>query len=116
MNTVAVKSQIDEIVSKITDYIHPERIILFGSFAQGTANEDSDLDLLVIVPDSSLPRYKRSVPIYKMLSGYNFSKDILVYTQQEIDKYKDIQNTFVYEVLNTGRVVYSSVIPAKAGI
>lgn len=106
MNTFTVKSQIDEITGRIAEYMHPDRIILFGSFARDAATEDSDLDLLVIVPDSDLPRYRRSVPLYKMLAGYPFSKDILVYTRQEIDKYRDIQNTFINEVLSTGKIVY----------
>jgi len=49
------KVKIDEIVNKIASFINPKRIILFGSYAVEKANDESDLDLLVVVEcDGSL--------------------------------------------------------------
>ena len=56
------------IVSRIVPVVHPEKIILFGSRARGTARLDSDIDLLVIAR-SEQPRYRRAAPIYGVLSA-----------------------------------------------
>ena len=74
-----------EVVRRIVSAVDPEKIILFGSHAYGKAKKGSDLDLLVIVKESSLPRYKRSVPIYKALAGILVPKDVVVYTEKEIE-------------------------------
>ena len=52
--------KISEIVNKIASGYQPDKIILFGSYASGTPNEDSDLDLFVI-KDTDLPRPQRAV-------------------------------------------------------
>ena len=75
-----------EVVRRIVSAVDPEKIILFGSHAYGKAKKGSDLDLLVIVKESSLPRYKRSVPIYKALAGILVPKDVVVYTEKEIEE------------------------------
>jgi predicted nucleotidyltransferase len=58
---------VDEIVHRIVETIRPEKVILFGSRARGDAQPESDLDLLVIA-DSTQPRYRRSAPLYGALS------------------------------------------------
>ena len=50
----AIQSELNELVSKITETISADAVILFGSFAYGTPNEDSDIDLYVIVADKSI--------------------------------------------------------------
>ena len=72
------KSLLDEIVNRIVRAVNPERIILFGSYAYGKPDSNSDLDILVIVKESKLPRYKRAVPVYRALEGILIPKDILV--------------------------------------
>ena len=101
------ESQINEVVYKIANFYRPEKIILFGSYATQTANENSDLDLL-IVKNSNLPRTERNIEIWKELrkEKYFFPIDILVYTNSEIEKDKNSKYTFVYEALNKGKIVY----------
>jgi predicted nucleotidyltransferase len=48
--SASVKEAIEEMVRRIVERFDPERIILFGSHARGTANPDSDIDLLVVMP------------------------------------------------------------------
>ena len=48
---------LDEVVNRLVRGLHPERIYLFGSQARSQAGEGSDIDLLVVVPDSDLPRH-----------------------------------------------------------
>lgn len=57
----------DEIVRRIVEVIHPEKVILFGSRARRETRPESDVDLLVIA-ESTEPRYRRSVPLYGALS------------------------------------------------
>ena len=96
---------LQEIVANIVSAVHPDRIILFGSHASGKANPTSDLDILVIA-DSNAPRHKRPIPIYKALSGLLVPKDIVVYTPQEIDEWRDVPQAFITTVIASGKVIY----------
>jgi len=97
--------KISEIINKIVTGYNPEKIILFGSYATGNPNEDSDLDLFVI-KDSDLPRPQRTVQVRKMLYGSMIPIDLIVYTPKEIDESKENRFSFVYKVLNTGKTIY----------
>jgi len=95
-----------EVVRRIVSAVDPEKIILFGSHAYGKAKKGSDLDLLVVVKESSLPRYKRSVPIYKALAGILVPKDVVVYTEKEIEEWRNVPLAFITTVARKGEVIY----------
>lgn len=97
--------QINEVVQRIVTNYHPEKIILFGSYAEGVTNESSDLDLLII-KDSKLPIYKRSVEIRKYLRGMCIPMDLVVYTKDEIKKWKNVQTAFITQILKKGKILY----------
>ena len=98
-----------EIVKRIVNSVHPERIVLFGSYAYGIPTEDSDLDLLVIVKSSKKPRYQRAREIRKHLWGIaDIPKDILVYTQGEIDEWKEVKEAFITSIVGQGRILYEN--------
>ena len=97
--------KISEIVNKIAAGYNPDKIILFSSYATGSPNEDSDLDLFVI-KDTDLPRPQRTVQVRKMLYGSMIPIDLIVYTPKEINESKKNRFSFVYEVLNTGKTLY----------
>ena len=82
------ENKISEIVKKIASGYNPEKIILFGSYASGTAAEDSDIDIFVI-KDSELPRPQRTMQLRRMLLGSQIPMDLIVYTPREVDKEKD---------------------------
>ena len=94
-----------EVVRRILQVTQPEKIFLFGSYARGDATEESDIDILVIQP-SDLPRYKRSTPIRLALRGLFPSKDIVVYTPEEIEEWRSASTSFIASVLREGRVLY----------
>lgn len=96
---------IGEIKDLIAQKISPVKIILFGSLAKGDEKEGSDLDLLII-KESSLPRHKRAKEIRLLLSKYIFGKDILVYTPDEIEEWKDVPDAFITTVMKEGKVLY----------
>jgi len=60
---------LDEIVARLVAGLHPEQIYLFGSRARGKGRNDSDYDLLVILPESDLPRHRREAHAYDLLWG-----------------------------------------------
>ncbi len=99
------KDKISEIINKIASGYNPDKIILFGSYAAGNADDDSDLDLFVI-KDSDLPRPQRTIQVRKMLFGSMVPIDLIVYTPKEIDESKENKFSFVYEVLKTGKTLY----------
>ena len=98
-------------IKLITDCIvreyQPDKIILFGSWARGRADKDSDIDLLVISDrEKNLPRYKRGLDIRLLLSQFGSPKDILFYTHDDVERWRDVPQTFISTVLNEGRVLY----------
>ncbi|MHB1252850.1 MAG: nucleotidyltransferase domain-containing protein [Candidatus Humimicrobiaceae bacterium] len=96
---------IKKIADKIKKAVDPEKIILFGSYGTGKQKKESDLDILIIM-NSSLPRYKRAVPVYKALAGVLIPKDIMVYTPEEVEDWKDVPQAFVTTAVSKGRVLY----------
>jgi uncharacterized protein len=105
------QSQIAEIVSILSLQCNPEKIILFGSYAHGTADENSDLDL-AIIKKTDLPGYKRPIEFRKALrlgqKKWYFPMDIIVYTPEEIQKYGEDPLSFIHEIFSTGKVMYES--------
>ena len=96
---------IDQIVQKIVDQVNPLQVILFGSYASGMPNIDSDVDLFVIV-ESNLPRHKRSAKIRLLFSPAPCPLDILVYTPQEVESCSGVVNHIVTHVMTMGKILY----------
>jgi len=94
-----------EIVARIQCAAQPDRVILFGSRARGTARPESDLDLLVI-QDSDQPRYRRSAPYYTLLADLPVEVEVMVYTPQEVEEWSSVPEAFVTTALREGRVLY----------
>ncbi|MBA4409049.1 MAG: nucleotidyltransferase domain-containing protein [Bacteroidota bacterium] len=99
------KDKISEIVGMIASGYNPEKIILFGSYATGNPDENSDLDLFII-KETNLSRPERTVQVRKMLFGARIPIDLIVFTPKEIEESKGNKSGFVYEVLNTGKTLY----------
>jgi uncharacterized protein len=98
--------QLDEMVQRLVDCLKPERIILFGSYAYGQPNADSDVDLLVIVAESAEPGYRRAQKAYGALSGLGVSKDIIVMTCEEVEWEARVPNSLVSQAIHRGKVLY----------
>lgn len=70
--------------------LSPERIYLFGSEARSDAGPDSDYALLVVIPTSTLPRYRRDQAAFQALLGVGVAKDVLVLTHDEFERQKQV--------------------------
>lgn len=101
----SIRETIAEMSKRIIENIHPQKIILFGSHARGTAGRDSDVDLLVVVPLEGSKR-KKAVEIYTLLAGLGLPKDVIVVTPEEIEKYGNVPGTIVKSALDEGKVLY----------
>ncbi len=99
------ENKIKQVAERIGIEANAERVILFGSHARGEANENSDVDFMIIA-ESNLPRFKRSRKLYKLFQPYPFSMDLLVYTPQEVKKGKKSHISFVSTVLREGKTLY----------
>jgi predicted nucleotidyltransferase len=94
-----------EMVARIRKVAQPERIILFGSRARGTAHADSDFDLLVI-KESDKPRYQRSIPLYSILADLPAEVEVVVYTPEEVREWSTVPEAFVTTAVSEGKVLY----------
>lgn len=97
---------LDQITQKLVATMNPEKIILFGSHAYGKPNENSDIDLLVIVSDSNEPRHRRSRQAYKVLRGIGVPTDVIVMTREEVNKKVNVQSSLINRVIHDGKVLY----------
>jgi len=104
-NNMAATEKIEEMVRRIVDRFHPERIILFGSHARGTAEPDSDVDLLVVMHVNGPKRAKR-LEIRAPLSGVGLAKDIVVVTPEEVERLRNFPGTIIRPALQEGKVLY----------
>lgn len=96
--------KIQEMIRRIVEGFSPDKVILFGSHARGTAGPDSDVDLLVIKPVEGSKR-DESVGIRTTLRGLG-AKDIVIATPEEIDRYGDLVGSVLYDALREGRTLY----------
>ena len=99
------KDKIRQVATRIGTETNAEQVILFGSHARGAANENSDVDLMIIA-ESDLPRFKRSRELDKLFRPYPFSMDLLVYTPEEFENGKKTYLSFVSTVLREGEILY----------
>lgn len=97
--------RLTEIKNRILAAGSPHKIVLFGSRARGEARPDSDYDILVIEP-SDLPRYKRAVKYRRALVGACLSKDIVVWTPDEVQAWSRVPEAFITKALSEGVTLY----------
>lgn len=97
-----------EIVRRLVDAFQPERVYLFGSKARGDAGPDSDYDILLVVPESPDPPYRRAQRAQDMLWGIWTAADVLVLTREEFDSRRYVPTSLAATVLAEGRLLYAA--------
>lgn len=102
---MTIQEQIDQVIKAIIAGYAPEKIILFGSYAQGNPTKYSDIDLLVI-KDDNLPKVQRNRVVRSFLKDFSIPVDVIVKTTQEFEMLKDVIGTVVYSANKYGQVLY----------
>jgi predicted nucleotidyltransferase len=108
MTKKQLQKTIDRMVKRIVDRFHPDRVILFGSHARGTAGPDSDVDLLVVMPVAGSKREKQ-LEVRLALHEFKVSKDIIITTPEDFEWRKEIPGTVERPAAREGKVVYARV-------
>jgi uncharacterized protein len=101
--------QINLLKDVIVETMQPKKIYLFGSYANGIPNENSDLDILIEVEKSDLPKVKRNLEVWTVMDSYkelHFPKDIFIFTTQEMNDWKDLKNSFINNALYQSKKLY----------
>lgn len=98
--------KIDAMVRRIVKHFDPEKIILFGSHARGTAGPDSDVDFLVVMPVRGSKRDKQ-IEIRRALHEFRFPKDIIVTTPEDFAWREEIPGTIERPAAREGKVLYA---------
>jgi predicted nucleotidyltransferase len=104
--TTKASETLEEIVDRLVQGMHPERIYLFGSQARDEAGESSDIDLLVVVPDSDLPRHRREAFSYDLLWGLTVPVDVIVLTRAEFQRASRVKTSLASVVQTEGQMLY----------
>jgi predicted nucleotidyltransferase len=97
---------LNEIIRRIINITNPLKIILFGSAARGHMCPNSDLDLLVVMP-SPVHRRKTAQKIYQELIGVDKAADIVVVTEEDIERFKDDYGLIIRPALKDGKIIYA---------
>ena len=95
-----------EVIRRLVDEFQPEMIYLFGSYAWGKPDADSDMDVLVIIPESRESPIQRAVRAQRSLYGVKAPVDVLVKTRQEFQRYSSVKSSLAAQIAREGKLVY----------
>ena len=96
---------LDELTRRIVEAAHPKRIVLFGSAARGDMGPDSDLDVLVIMPDG-IHRRQTAKTICRALFNLGWAKDVVVVTEDDVRRYAEEPSLVICPALQEGKEIY----------
>ncbi len=99
----------DQMVQAIVAEVDPEQVILFGSHARGDARADSDVDLVVVEAEpfgKTRSRRLEAARVYEAVAGFDALTDILLYSRDEVEHWRDSVNHVLARALREGTVLY----------
>ena len=98
-------NEIEQFGRRIGRQFGAEKVVLFGSYAEGTATEDSDIDLLVVA-ETALPQRECYSVARRLVADVPASFDIVVKTPAEYTRWRSVVNNIIYFADKYGRVIY----------
>jgi predicted nucleotidyltransferase len=104
--TPAIPTLLEEAINRLARGIRAESIYLFGSQAIGQGHPDSDYDLLVIVPQSNIPRHQREAFCYDLLWGLTLPVDVIVLTREEFQQSAQVETSLAHTSKTKGLLLY----------
>lgn len=107
--TMIDATKMEEIKRRLVQVYNPLEIYIFGSYSWGHPDEESDLDLLVVVDSigNEIERHRALVNGHRVLADLRFSKDILLFTKQEFDTKAAQITTLINKIKKQGKQIYA---------
>ncbi len=102
----ATADLLTEITRRLVTEFDPDQVILFGSHAWGVPAEDSDVDLLVIVPKTNERPKARAVRAHRCLRGVHLPMDIIVEARDAVARFARVPASLEAAILSRGKVLY----------
>ena len=100
-----MEKALDRIIDYAVCAARPEKIVLFGSFANGKNDIYSDVDLLVVTEHSYMKK-ELEARISSIAKEYSLNADILIHTPSEIEKAYKKPFSFLSSIISGGIIVY----------
>jgi predicted nucleotidyltransferase len=98
---------LQQAVARIVALAQPSRVILFGSYGRGEADEGSDVDLMVVKPRVD-NRGEEMIQLYQVVGQIGAGVDVLVYSEEEYQRRRQVPGTVLYWAHKEGRTLYES--------
>lgn len=108
-DTPHILSQLDGCMNQLVGTLHPTKIVLFGSYAKGTANADSDIDILLVLHQgftAELTRMSAIRQARQILRPIHCPKDVLVFNNAEVLEWIDSPNHIIGQAFQEGIMLY----------
>jgi uncharacterized protein len=103
---MVAKAKIRDYAARVARTFRPDRIILFGSYAYGKPTEDSDVDILIVMPHAESGAVKASE--IRLSEEPGFPTDLLVWSPELVERRKQLRDSFIIEIVEKGEVLYES--------
>lgn len=101
--------EIEELKNTIVKNLHPKKVYLFGSFAEGRATDDSDYDFYIVVNDSERDMIHLTAKAYKAIRDKQYRPvDIIINTEKTFDERKSMVSSLENEVGKKGVLLYGA--------
>ena len=101
------EATLQQVVKRVVAKAQPSRIILFGSYGRGDADEGSDLDLMVVLPEA-LDKYNEMIRLHKAVGSVGAGVDVLMYSEEEFQRRSQVPGNVLYWARNEGRQLYDA--------
>ena len=107
MNQQSLDNILKETIQRILSVVQPKKVVLFGSASRGEMHKDSDIDILVVV-QTGTHRRKTAQKIYRNMVGVGFAVDIIVVTEDDLEKFKDNPGMVIRPAIEEGKILYAA--------
>jgi predicted nucleotidyltransferase len=98
---------IKDLVQRIVAAVRPLRVVVFGSAARGEVGPDSDVDILIVMPEGTHRRHTAQY-LYRTISGVRIPYDLLVVTPADLEEQKGNPGLVYRNILREGRTLYAA--------
>ena len=103
-----VDTTIAEVLERLVEAYHPERVYLFGSRARGDAGLDSDYDFLLVMPDDAPAELLRAGRAYDALWGLKVAAEVVVFARQRFESRLGLKSSLPATVAREGKLLYAA--------